>query len=294
MKKFFSILAFVAILSVSCEKGEESVPFPKAVNKDYHMTVILDAPYNQMPLPLPSGEQDCLLQLEFHSSSTGLAVFKESDPMPFEYSVQSVPSKAALVGTTYQILDLGTLSVVSVDGQDIVLDANLENMQPISIRGQIQAESVVPSMADAYRGWKIQETWISVTGDGVSADLGIAKRFDGCNINVISKYVRDKGVNIDVLSDSYNVKKLLLGENGKFAIIFDAEDPYYGDYELSTESFSYRFTHYNDDDPIIAASANGKMSLLKNGKGRLELFGTLTEKSGKKYNVSVVFFMGAE
>jgi len=293
MKKILSFLAVAVLLSVSCDKEEKSVPLPEAVNKDYSLTVVLDDESSRISIPLPSGKMDHMRRIEFHPSSTGIAVFEDSGPVPFEYTVKPPTKAVAVPGTVYQIADVGTVSITSCVGKTIGMEAVVSNVKYV-IHGSVVYNIPAEGMEGACRGWTVSESWISVTGDGVSSDLGIAKRFEGCDINVISKYVQSKGVDITVQPATYNVRKILLGENGKFAILFDGESPYYGDYELSTKSFSYRFTHYNDEDPIIGASANGKLSFLKNGKGRMEIFGIFTAKNGTKYNVSIVLFMNAE
>jgi hypothetical protein len=85
----------------------------------------------------------------------------------------------------------------------------------------------------------------------------------------------------------------MIDPSGKFAIFFQGMDPYYGDYTLKGDSFSYSFTFYDEDNPVIAGSARGRLSIAK-GYGRMELNSDLKDNKGSAYSVNVILKLKPE
>ncbi len=296
MKKIFSILAAASLVMVACNKGGDVVPLPPAPNDDHHISIeVNNCP--ELPIPKRDGTtiQDKVVRVDMPASRTGLVVLEKLGAQNFEF--EALSATRAEVGSAYQIKDLGTFTIDAIQNGIATISFVPEGASAslLVFTGKIVAEPNKGKLYDdACRGWTVSETWVSIKGEGISADLGVAKKFIGCNINEISKYAIEKGVKIEEQPASYTVDKLILTDSGKFAIIFKGEEPYYGDYQLSEGFFSYDFEYYDEDDPIIAAKASGEFKILDSGKGRLAVTGNLKDSNGKSYSAEIIFFLAPE
>ena len=297
MKKITSILAVAVMMLVACNKGgnDNPVPLPPAPNNDFQLSLRVN---QVVPAVIPAlgGEP---VRIDFPASKTGFAEVEDgltSRLVPFEF--ESFSSKVE-VGTTYVLKGIGKFVVTAVDGNMVTMDFIPEGSTTVYA---VLKGTVIPAQgsfgpSDGRRGWTIAETWLSVSGDGVSEDLKVAKKFKGFSAKEICQYVSDKGVKIDMskVDEKWDVKKFVLTETGKFVIVFAGKEPYYGDFTISEGTFSYNFTYYDEDDPIVSGKASGSFSVLPSGKARLEILGSAkTDKAGKQYQARGIFFLNPE
>ncbi|MBR6055205.1 MAG: hypothetical protein IKP46_07710 [Bacteroidales bacterium] len=295
MKKFAALLAFAAVLFTACnnKKGDDVVPLPKAPNQENHVYLKINPDDNiQIPLPDPDDPttkiNDKLLALSVSSSNYGMTETENIGHSAFEVEVMS-DTRAPKEGTSYKFLRLGTFTITHVDPEGWVNVKFVPEDNPsaeVIITGDIVVEPFDGN--ELCRAWKVDKTNLTVDGGG----LGGGKIFNGCNINEISKWLREKEFDVDEQPSSYNVTTLLLLEDGNFAILFEGEKPYYGPFQLGKEgSFSYKFDAdaYDENDPVIAGEASGSFTLVSSGKGRLELNADFKDNNDKSYKVNVIF-----
>ena len=297
MKKITSILAVAAMMLVACNKdnGQTPVELPQAPNEDFQLSLRVN---QAIPAVIPAlgGEP---LQLDFPASKTGFAEVSDGlkdKIVTFDFEV--LTSKVE-VGTTYVVKGIGKFVVAEVNGNLITMNYIPEGSSTVYsvIKGTILSGKNPSLPSNAFRGWTIAETWISVTGDDIDSSLGVAKKFNGFSALEICNYVSEKGVKIDMskVDDGWDVKKVILTDSGKIIIYFKGKDPYYGDFTVSEGKFNYKFKYYDEDDPILSGEASGTFGVLPSGKGRLEVLGSVkTDKGGKKYQARGIFFLAPE
>ena len=310
MKKIFGLFAVATLAFVACNKGPipGSTILPIPVNQENHMSFTITSSdqdgkqdanghsYTAPSLNNPGGKKDDAKRFDFSSGRTGFVIFEEYGPAPFNYTTEE-SSKAVAVGTTYILEGIGRLTIIKIEGSKMTLEFVPENSTTkfTFIGTLVDEPKLSPIAKDACRVWTISETIVSITGDGISSELGVAKSFEGCSINAISKYAIGKGVKIKEQPKDYDVEKIVLQESGKFAIVFKKAKPYYGDYLLPNEnSFSYNFEFHDDDDPIIAGQAEGSFKVTAIGKGRLAVTGNMTDQQNKHYAANVIFVLDPE
>ena len=287
MKKLFALISFAAILFVGCNKKESSISLPLAPNKDNHTTIRFSD--ENPPVQNPDGNSDKLVWAAISSGVKGVAGFKTYDKaVEFDYQIATRVS----AGTCYRIKHVGDFVIESIEGDVIKFKFYPEGSSAfINLEGTFDDEPYADNAL--CRDWTVEETIITVKGDGISADLGVAKSFKpGCDIAAISRYLREKGVNIDEQDEARNVTGITLFETGKFAIFFKGIEPYYGDFSLGSDGkFTYDFKFYDNDDPIIAGNAEGSFTLVKGPKGRLEITGTMKDNDDKAYSATLIFVL---
>ena len=314
MKKILGIFAVAAMMLVACDKDSEggkssdynySKPKLSApANPNNNFTFVVDQAQSETGLKNPDGADDCLLTIAFPPGSSGVAEFENGGAKELQFSVEE-PTKADTKkiksGTVFRVKNWKngiTSFMVSIGDlksseEKTALIAEV-NGNEILLQGTILPEpAYTPFRQDVCRNWEIEETIISVKGDEIPADLGVGRKFTGCKLDEISKQLVDKGVKINTLGSEYNVSKIMISPSGKFAIFFSGKDPYYGDYTLKGTDFSYNFKIFEEDNPILAGSARGKLSV-SNGYGRLEVNADLKDNSGKSYSINIIFKMKPE
>ena len=297
MKKFIGILAFAAIALLGCDKknGAESLTLPQPPAKQDHVTIIFDeAP--EVPSPAVDETTDLLEEVVISSSGDGVAFFQASGPVGFQLDNQT---RVPRIGGKFSINKVGVFSILGV------VDYGLVPKGSLPIYGEIQlgfksakgGEEVVfngylhnePYADNQFcRSWSVDEIFLSLDGDRAG------KTFKGCNLGEISSYLRDKGVNVNQMSETIAVDKIILAESGKFAISFTEGSPYsyYGNFNLSDNgTFSYSLMCYNTNDPIIAGEASGSIAVVKGGKARLALNAELEGSDEKPYKIEVIFYL---
>lgn len=297
MKKIIGILAVAATMFIACDKEQkqggnpadynyDTPKLPAPQNQENHFGMTVNQAQAQDGMHNPDGVLAKVTEVNVPPGNTGTVEFDDGKgPREFNYTVSKV------AGGTSFLLDnvFEKLEVVSVDGKNVSLVATLENLR-IPLNGTLQTEPpYTPYIQDVCRDWEVVETILSVTGDGIAAELGVGKKFDGCALTEISHYLVDKGVKIQPLSQGYDVKKILIDPAGKFSIFFWGADPYSGNFTLKGTSFSYDFKYFEDDNPLLSGKAIGKLTVT-NGFGRLEVKSEgLKDSSGKKYQVNAIF-----
>ncbi len=301
MKKVIGILAVAMMALAACNKdqtGSTSIPAP--TNPDNHFHFIADPSAPQNGMKNQAGEDDKLMTLTISPGRSGVIQYEKAGTKGFDFEVTR-PTRAVSVqtGVKFAIKGLGPVKQVAV--RDIttrsIVEATLEvtvGSQVVMITGTIVEEPPYTGLRqDLCRNWEIEETILAVKGDGISAELGVGKKFTGCKLEEISEYMVEKGVKVETLGSDYNVAKIMIDPSGKFAIFFQGMDPYYGDYTLKGDSFSYSFTIYDEDNPVIAGSARGRLSIAK-GYGRMELNSDLKDNKGSAYSVNVILKLKPE
>lgn len=314
MKKILGIFAVAAMMFVACDKDSKG---GKSSDSDYSKPK-LSAPANpnnnftfqvnqaepQTGMKNPDGADDCLLEIAFPPGSSGVANFENAGAREIQFSVEE-PTRAGLnklkSGTVFHVtnwkkgISSFTINIgdLKSSGEEVTLTATI-NGSNILLKGTLLPEQeYTPFRQDVCRNWEIEETIVSVKGDEIPADLGVGRKFPGCKLDEISEHLVDKGVKIETLGSEYNVSKIMISPSGKFAIFFSGKDPYYGDYTLKGTDFSYNFKIFEEDNPILAGTARGKLSV-SNGFGRLEVNSDLKDNSGKSYSINVIFKMKPE
>ena len=293
MKKIFALFAVAALVLVGCNKkdGKMDGQLPTPPNKENHFTVTVNA---DVPAPNPDGDDDKVKGLGISSGNTAFVNYQIYGKAIATYEAE-IDSKVS-AGSSFHVDRVGTFTIVQIVDNwatiKFVPDGNPEGL--VEFTGDFVTEPYADS--EFCRDWTVDETIITVTGKGINDDLGVAKSFKGCSIHEISKYLREKDVNIDEQPESYSVTRLVLFETGEFAILFKGEKPFYGPFTLGKSGeFSYDFTaedaSFDEDNPIIAGSASGSFVLPGNGKGRLEINCNLESKDKKAYTANVIFFL---
>ena len=313
MKKILGIMAVAAMMFIACDKesnGGKSSDYnyktPKMSapsNPDNHFTFEVNQAQSQNGMKNPEGADDCLLTVTFPPGTSGVANFQNAGAKEIEFSVED-PSKAnakVKSGTVFYVRNwsnsvtkftIQTLGLKSA-GQEATLVATV-NGTDISLSGTIVDEpDYTPFRQDVCRNWTIKETIISVKGEEIPAEVGVGKKFDGCNLYAITDYLVKAGVKIKTLGQEYTVTKIMIDPSGKFGLFFSGKDPYYGDYTLKGTDFKYEFKIYDEDNPILAGTATGKLSIA-NSYGRLEVNSDLKDNSGKNYSTNIIFKMESE
>lgn len=310
MKKVLGILAVAALALVACTKDptggtdytKPTLPAPP--NADYHFTFIANSSDAQSGMKNPDGQTDKIKTITAPPGSTGVVVFEKAGAKDFEFSVVD-PTRALKAGVefwTKRISPIRQITVKSIfipksSGQEATLEVLVGDASVILTGLIVEEEPYTPYRQDVCRNWLVEETIIKVTGESIDKKLGAGVRFDGCNLSAISQtLVTDYNVKINTLGSEYDIRKIMIDPSGKFGIIFQGKEPYYGDYTLKGTSFSYNFTFYEDDDennPILAGAATGKLTAT-NGYGRLEIKSDLKDNSGKKYSVDVILKMKSD
>ena len=309
MKKILGFMAVAALMIVGCGKD------PNGSGSNYK-NPLLSAPYNQKDhfhfivddadpqtgMQNPDGQQDKIKGVTFPPGSSGVAEFETAGPKPFDFSVEE-PSKAAKLtivsGTVFTvkkglnvikkfIISLGKPLKSGGEGEGATLTVFVGD-KAVTLLGTIVAEpEYTPYRQDVCRNWTIEETIVAVRGEDIPADLGVGKKFQKCDLSEISNYLVEKGVKIKALGQDYNVNKIMIDPSGKFGIFFQGKDPYYGDYTLKGTEFEYKFTYFEEDNPILAGTAKGKLTAT-NGYGRLQVKSDMKDNSGKAYSVDLIF-----
>ena len=296
MKKITGILAVAAMMLVACnKKNDQPVVIPEAPNEDFQLSVQVTESTPQI-IPGFGGK---LLELDLPASKTGFAEVSngaQNSIVTFEFEAHATKVE---VGTTYVLKGIGTFVVTAVEGNNITMTFTPEGSTTVyaTIKGIILPGKNPSIPSKAFRGWTIAETWISVSGKGISNELSAIKKFEGFSALTICKYVSGKGVNIDMskVDEGWDVEKIILTASGKIIIYFKGKDPYYGDFTVSEGAFKYIFTYYDEDDPILSAEATGSFGVLTNGQARLEVNGSVkTDKAGKTYQAKGIFFLDPE
>lgn len=306
MKKILSLLAFAAVLFVSCNKqqkpqSEEEDLFDTSysvarldapANLDYHFSMVVDPALPQEGMKNPSGEPDRVTEITLPPGLTGIVVFEKAGPKEINFTV--VESKVG-VGILFQTTGaFQSLLVTGVGGDSISVTASVDGVDvPLTGKVQIDPEPS-PYRQDVCRNWIIEETILAVTGDNIPAELSVAKKFNNCNISEMVGFAIEKGVNIEPVGTEYDVRVLMIDPCGKFGIFFEGKDPYYGDFTLKGDTFSYHFTQFDaDDNPYMAGTVTGQLRIVNN-YGRLEINAVVNDSSGKYYSVSATFKMSPQ
>ena len=293
MKKIFALLAFAALVFVGCNKNDDKQngQLPTPPNQENHFNVTVNG---NVPVNNPNGEEDQVKGLGVSSGKTAYVEFLSYGKAMADYEMDS--ASKVVSGSSFHVAGVGTFTINDISDGTATLSFVPEGGSSITVSFGGTFVNEPYDGNDICRDWKVDETIIKVTGDGISSELGMAKSFNGCNIHDISVYLRDKGVKIDEQSSGYIVKRVVFFENGGFAILFNGEKPFYGPFSLGKSGeFTYDFTaedaSYDDGNPILSGKASGSFNLPGNGKGRLELNCVLKSKEGKAYSVNVIFFL---
>lgn len=294
MKKITAILALTALVVLGCDKkdnsGTLSLPNPPA--KEFHGTIeVSNSP--SFPSPSVDNSTDQLKDITISSGGHGVAGFQLAGPVDF---VIETPTRAPRTGAKFKIDKVGEFTILEVE-EFAVLPKGSKSLGTVtfgfksvkdepefSFSGSLVEEPYADS--EFCTDWTVDEIYVALDGDRVG------KTFKGCNLNEISNYLIGKGVKIKEQPASYTVSRLMLAESGKFGVLFTGERPYFGAFTLGKDgAFSYTLSVMNHNDPIIAGTATGSISIVKGGKVRLGISGSLSDTSGKPYSVEVVFFL---
>ena len=150
---------------------------------------------------------------------------------------------------------------------------------------------IPPSSGDLasnlVRNWKVSTTYVKVQAgqDGLS----ISKSFDGCDLKVIAAYFQEKGAplkeaDIEALS-GYRILEINFIGNQQMVLSFDGPESYYGAWNLSGDTFSWRL---DDSNRFLAANATGSVSFPENGAPVITINVQITT-SGETYTGIIEF-----
>ena len=314
MKKILGIMAVAAMMLIACDKDPNGGKSPSGSNyknptldapennPDNYFTLTTDQVDPQTGIVNPSNEPDKILGVTIPRGGTGVMDFENAKAKSFEFAVDPPTKLNIASGIRIRIKGLGKIkqfvlkfSPTKAAGQKATMEVTVGDQVVMVSCTIVDGSALSAYLQDVCRNWEIEETILKVSGEGINKSLAGGVKFTGCNLSEISgTLVRDYGVKINTLGTEYDVKKIMIDPSGKFGIIFQGKDPYYGDYSLKGTTFSYNFKYVDEDNPIIAGSASGKLTAT-NGYGRLEVnCDDMKDSSGKKYKVNVVFKMTSE
>ena len=141
--------------------------------------------------------------------------------------------------------------------------------------------------------WKIEKTIITISGDDLAKELGVAHGFDGCSLPEIKDYVEGlaKNYKFDFDFTGYVVEDVTISERGTFLIRFKGQEAYNGEWELNEDgTFTYELAYEQEGNPLVNGKATGK--IVPNEKtGTCDLTINVTVDSDKNYKGTVIFKM---
>ena len=304
MKRFLFLTAFAAVLCMSCIKHPvDPVPEDESIEYNYsepkietpanqlnHFSAYIDPALPQEGMKNPAGEADKIIDITLPPGLTGIVEFEKAGPQAIDF--QYVGSKVS-AGVTFQTAGaLQSLTISGIDGDQISMCAKVDGAD-VNLNGTVRPEPEYSCYRqDVCRNWLIEETYLEVRGEGVSQQLGAGIRFEGCSLHAITEELNEKyGLKIDTLDPAYDIRKIMIDPSGKFGLIFQGAAPYYGDYTLKGTTMTYNLPH--GEQPQFAGTAFGKLTST-NGYGRLEIKADISENTGKKYYVGVIFKMKSD
>ena len=298
MKKILGMLAVAALLMVACDKenhgsqgdissSDYTTPrLPAPNNAENHFGMSVDQSRPQDGMKTPEGNPAKIAEINLPPGNTGSVSYNDNKaPRAFDYQVSKVAS-----GISFQCNIFERIDITAIEGKTISLTVR-QNGEEIALSGTLKDEPAYTAYRqDVCRTWAVEKTFIILKVDGRTVINGVGGQVDGCDLSEITRKLIENGVKIDALSSDYNVKKVMIDPCGKFGIFFYGADAYYGDYTLKGTDFSYKFTFCDEDNPVIAGEATGKL-IANNKDARLSITADMQDNSGKKYNVEVTLVL---
>ena len=286
--KIFAIAAVAVALAVSCGKDKKDT-VKLGADKYYDNGSHYTAPENE------AGVQE----LWFFEDGTGLG----KRPKPVSQSLQSLHHPRTVKveyeykvftytvnGTKYTIIGLFDEQATfeyNPETNVVTIETVVEGKpQQIVIEGVEETPALeIDNLVEICRKWKVSAIDIHVEG-GDLAEGGISggQVFRHGNLYEIAKAIKAKGVNFDAEKlIGYNITSINFGQTGTILVQFSGQDPYVGEWNLTTKGFSYDL-EYGEGNDILNAHAAGTLTV-GGGKLKLDLSGEI--KGTKDYTSTI-------
>ena len=272
MKKNFLFLALSALIIpafIACnkdDKGEEETTF--------------EAPKYQQEAQRITFEKGDFKSLELTESGTYILERVITKTLNITYDLGTYTLK----GNVYTLNGFGTVELEKT-GSDVKATFKENGKDATTAEGKAANKSTGNS--NLYRTWIVENVRFIVSG-GTLGDAGIvytSKVGEGCDLEKIAAEVNKK-VTIDVSEYvGYSIKDIIFTASGTFLIEFTGEDPYIGQYNLSSNKVNYEFTVGGSD--LFNTKGTGAITF-KNGRCVLTLNGKFSVE-GTEYTYSVEF-----
>jgi len=284
MKKYSIILAaaLLAVSIASCKKDEKNVGFTEPTMKES--------------------------ATKFTVSKTASSVYKGFEAT--EDGLYIIPTdKGIKTGTykhtkkaasdLYECEGFGKVEIIDLSratGFEIVFTPT--GQEPVKISATpVETPSATGTTAQTINKivntWKVKQTIVTLTGEGLPEALAAAHTEPGFNLPAWKNYIAEVGkYTIDYDFTGYVVKDVTLTEAGTLLIRFEGADPFVAEWELASNgTFSYELAYEQEGNPLINASATGKVTT-DEAKGTCDITIDVTVDSKQNYKGKVIIKLG--
>ncbi len=287
MKKhiFFAAVLIAALVSCNQEPKNESVGFTEPEQKE-------DAVRYDVPEEQVQAQTQPKKYLGFEATEAGLYRIPTSDgTLTGNYTKDPKNAKKFLCEP------FGTVEIIETRATSWKLVFTPKNENPIETpaepvdKVEPQNQKVATLLNQIVNTWKVKKTIISISGDDLAKELGVAHSFDGCSLPEIKNYIEKtaKNYTIDFDFTGYVVKDVTITERGTFMIRFEGKDAYDGEWEINEDgTFAYELSYEQEGNPLVNGKATGKI-VPDEQKGTCDLTINVKVDSDKNYQGTVIF-----
>lgn len=302
MKKYLILLAALALMLpvVSCKKDpkpneEEPVEMKPAATADVAKKVsFASKPDDSKPVYAVGDKKFKILSIEFTESARFVLLRERAEGTKADNDVEVITGSytenngkytctsddAGQFNATVEAANNGSSANVSItttnsDGQQ----------ETTTTQGDVTpTTSGSTEQTNAARTWKVNNTLVHITGNGVSIEMG----FNGCDFKAIAEYAASNGVkDLDPKKfQGYSVTSFIFTGNSTMTICLAGVSDLYGTYNLRGENFSYTVTAGGATNEFLNANASGTLIFPKDAQAELTVSQTF-----KGYTADVTFYL---
>jgi hypothetical protein len=299
MKRLILIAACALFAFAACTKtekpGDTKLSAPR--NKNYHASFTL----NDTKFDLPVKNGGIPKTIDITSGGKFLLGFMDTDAIKPEespliyksgkYDVRETKVPSADLKFTFDMYGSLIIKQDNGDGSWLVeyIDPDGSTYSGAAIFTNDKISGVLAD--NICRSWKPTAFIMSISGGDLTTAI-VGKKFSA-DINEVVKYLKDKGVKIDVNYAKYSLESIDFMESGMILVNFKdfAISPFVGNFSLKESqdnNIAYNFVLSWEDNPVIPVSGNGSVHV---DETQLTLYTESdTVISGKEYHISVSIF----